>query len=66
MIDLIYSLFSAIYNGVKTILNLIVSIPKYTAAVINVITTLVPAEVLVLVMVGVVAYIIIHVKRLVL
>lgn len=66
MLDLIYSLFSAIYNGVKTILNLIVSIPKYTAAVINVITTLLPAEVLVLIMVGVVAYIVIHVKRLVL
>lgn len=66
MLDLIYSLFSAIYNGVVTILNLIVSIPKYTAAVINVITTLIPAEVLVLIMVGVVAYIVIHVKRLVL
>ena len=66
MLDLIYSLFSAIYNGVITILNLIVSIPKYTAAVINVITTLIPAEVLVLIMVGVVAYIVIHVKRLVL
>lgn len=66
MLDLIYSIFSAIYNGVVTILNLIVSIPKYTAAVINVITTLIPAEVLVLIMVGVVAYIVIHVKRLVL
>ena len=66
MLDLIYSLFSAIYNGVVTILNLIVSIPKYTAAVINVITTLIPAEVLILIMVGVVAYIVIHVKRLVL
>lgn len=66
MLDILYSLVSAIYNGVVTILNLIISIPKYTAAVINVITTLLPTEVLVIIMVGITAYIIIHVKRLVL
>lgn len=66
MIDLLYSLFSAIYHGVTTILNLIISIPKYVTAVYNIITALIPGEVLIIVMVGVVAYVIIHVKRLVL
>lgn len=66
MLDLLYSLFQAVYNGVVTILNLITSIPKYVSAVTSVITTLIPGEVLLIIMVGVVAYIIIHVKRLVL
>lgn len=66
MLDIIYSLFKAIYQGITTILNLITSIPKYTAAVINLITTLIPGEILIIIMVAITAYIIIHVKRLVL
>lgn len=66
MLDMIFSLFKAIYQGIATILNLITSIPKYTAAVINLITALIPGEVLIIIMVAITAYIIIHVKRLVL
>lgn len=65
MLDIIFSIFSAIYNGIVSILNLIVSIPRYTTAVIAVITSVLPIEVLALIMVGVTAYIIIHIKRLV-
>lgn len=66
MLDMLFSLFKAIYQGIATILNLITSIPKYTAAVVNLITALIPGEVLIIIMVAITAYIIIHVKRLVL
>lgn len=66
MLDMLYSLFKAIYQGIVTILNLITSIPKYVTAVVNLITALIPGEILKIIMVAVIAYVIIHIKRLVL
>lgn len=66
MLDMLYSLFKAIYQGIVTILNLITSIPKYVSAVVNLITALIPGEIIVIIMVAVTAYVIIHIKRLVL
>ena len=64
MLDILYSLFQTIIHGITTILNMILSIPRYVGYVSSFILTL-PAFIVTPLMIALLACVLIHIKRLV-
>lgn len=64
MLDIIYSLFTTVIHGITTILNMIVSIPRYVGYVTSFILTL-PSFIYIPLMIALFACVLIHIKRLV-
>lgn len=64
MLDILYSLFQTIIHGITTILNMILSIPRYVGYVTSFIFKL-PEFIYIPIMLVLLATIIIHIKRLV-
>lgn len=64
MLDILYSLFLTIIHGITTILNMILSIPRYVGYVSNFILTL-PTFIVAPLMIALLAAVLIHIKRLV-
>lgn len=65
MLDLIYSLFSAIVSCITNIITVIVSIPRYINAFFVFVNTLIPSEIIGFVTLIILGYVIIHLKRLI-
>lgn len=64
MLDIIYSLFQTIIHGITTILNMILSIPKYVTYLVGLIG-LMPTFISVPILIVIIASIVIGLKRLV-
>ena len=64
MLDILYSLFQTIIHGITTILNMILSVPRYVGYVTSFITTL-PGFIVAPLMIALLAAVLIHIKRLV-
>lgn len=64
MLDILYSLFQTIIHGITTILNMILSIPRYVGYVTSFIVTL-PGFIVAPLMIALLAAVLIHIKRLV-
>ena len=64
MLDILYSLFQTIIHGITTILNMILSIPRYVGYVTSFILTL-PAFIVAPLMIALLAAVLIKIKRLV-
>ena len=64
MLDILYSLFQTIIHGITTILNMILSIPRYVGYVSSFILTM-PSFIYIPLMIALIACVLIHIKRLV-
>ena len=64
MLDILYSLFQTIIHGITTILNMILSIPRYVGYVTSFILIL-PAFIVAPLMIALLAAVLIKIKRLV-
>ena len=64
MLDILYSLFQTIIHGITTILNMILSIPRYVGYVTSFILTL-PSFIVAPLMIALLAAVLIKIKRLV-
>lgn len=64
MLDILYSLFQTVIHGITTILNAILSIPRYLGYVTSFLLTL-PSFITIPLMVAVTVAVIISIKRLV-
>ena len=64
MLDIIYSIFQTVIHGIQTILNMILSIPRYVGYVTSFILTL-PGFIVAPLMIALTAIVLIKIKRLV-